>query len=73
MAVRDLVFGDRIIPITSETAEEWGRLNAIRPLPSTGGLIAATARANGWTLVSGNVEDFEGTGVSVVDPFEPPR
>ncbi|TMR91770.1 type II toxin-antitoxin system VapC family toxin [Nonomuraea basaltis] len=64
-------FGDRIIPITSEIAEEWGRLNAVRPLPVMDGLIAATARVNGWTLVSRNVEDFEGTGVSVVNPFEP--
>ncbi|MBG0817621.1 type II toxin-antitoxin system prevent-host-death family antitoxin [Planomonospora sp. ID82291] len=52
-----------------EVAEEWGRLNAVRPLPTADGLIAATARVNGWTLVSRNVEDFEGTGVSVVDPF----
>ncbi|WP_431900129.1 type II toxin-antitoxin system VapC family toxin [Nonomuraea sp. bgisy101] len=66
-------FGDRIIPITSEIAEEWGRLNAIRPIPTMDGLIAATARVNGWTLVSRNVKDFEGTGVSVVNPFEPPR
>lgn len=64
-------FSDRIIPITSEIAEEWGRLNAVRPLPAMDGLIAATARVNGWTLVSRNVKDFEGTGVSVVNPFDP--
>jgi predicted nucleic acid-binding protein len=34
-------------------------------------LIAATARVHGWTLVSRNVKDFAGTGVSVVNPFEP--
>ncbi|GAA2901174.1 type II toxin-antitoxin system VapC family toxin [Streptosporangium fragile] len=66
-------FADRIVPVTSEVAEEWGRLNAVRPLPAMDGLIAATARVNGWTLVSRNVKDFEGTGVSVVNPFEPPR
>ncbi|MBB2910129.1 hypothetical protein FHS43_001392 [Streptosporangium becharense] len=66
-------FRDRIIPVTPEVAEEWGRLNAIRPLPTMDALIAATARVNGWTLVSRNVKDFEGTGVSVVNPFEPPR
>ncbi|GAA3412614.1 PIN domain-containing protein [Streptosporangium vulgare] len=63
-------FGDRVIPVTVEAAEEWGRLNAIRPLPTTDGLIAATARVNGWTLVSRNTKDFAGTGVSVVDPFD---
>lgn len=63
-------FGDRVIPVTSEVCEEWGRLNAIRPLPTTDGLIAATARVHGWTLVSRNVKDFTGTGVSVVNPFD---
>ncbi|WP_326643446.1 hypothetical protein OG884_07330 [Streptosporangium sp. NBC_01755] len=28
---------------------------------------------NGWTLVSRNVKDFDGTGVSVVNPFDPAR
>ncbi|KAA9376929.1 type II toxin-antitoxin system VapC family toxin [Microbispora cellulosiformans] len=62
-------FGDRIVPVTPEVAEEWGRLNAVRTLPTADGLIAATARVNGWTLVSRNVKDFEGTGVSVLNPF----
>ncbi|MEU0480052.1 hypothetical protein ABZ260_12830 [Streptosporangium sp. NPDC006013] len=35
------------------------------------GLIAATARGNGWILVSRNVRDFDGTGLSVVNPFDP--
>jgi toxin FitB len=48
-----------------------GRLNAVRPLPAMDGLIAATARVNGWMLVSRNVKDFDGTGVSVVNPFDP--
>ncbi|GAA3520851.1 hypothetical protein FHR32_000955 [Streptosporangium album] len=64
-------FGDRIAPVTPEIAEEWGRLNAVRPLPVMDGLIAATARVNGWTLVSRNAKDFAGTGVSIVNPFEP--
>ncbi|GGP99137.1 type II toxin-antitoxin system VapC family toxin [Streptosporangium pseudovulgare] len=64
-------FGDRVVPVTPEVAEEWGRLNAVRPLPVVDGLIAATARVNGWTLATRNVKDFTGTGVSVVDPFEP--
>jgi predicted nucleic acid-binding protein len=63
-------FSERIVPITSEIAEEWGRLNAVRTLPTADGLIAATARVNGWTLVSRNAKDFAGTGVSVVNPFD---
>ncbi|MFF4414776.1 type II toxin-antitoxin system VapC family toxin [Streptosporangium sp. NPDC001559] len=65
-------FGDRIAPITPEVAEEWGRLNAVRPVSTADGLIAATARVNGWTLVTRNVKDFEGTGVSLIDPFDLP-
>ncbi|MER6177377.1 hypothetical protein [Streptosporangium sp. NPDC001681] len=34
------------------------------------GLIAAMARVNGWTLVSRNVGGFDGTGLSVVNPFD---
>jgi len=62
-------FGDRIATVTAEVAEEWGRLNAVRPLPAMDALIAATARVNGWTLVTRNVKDFDGAGVPVVDPF----
>ncbi|SDG04171.1 hypothetical protein SAMN05421505_101193 [Sinosporangium album] len=64
-------FGDRIVPVTSAIAEEWGRLNALRPLPAIDGLLAATARVHGWTLVTRNMQDFAGTGVSVLNPFEP--
>jgi predicted nucleic acid-binding protein len=32
-------------------------------------LIAATARANGWTVVTRNVADFVGLGVNVFNPF----
>ncbi|GIH71042.1 type II toxin-antitoxin system VapC family toxin [Sphaerimonospora thailandensis] len=66
-----LQFRDRIVPVTPAVADEWGRLNALRTLPTMDGLIAATARVNGWTLVSRNVKDFLGTGVSVINPFEP--
>ncbi|GII92370.1 type II toxin-antitoxin system VapC family toxin [Sinosporangium siamense] len=63
-------FGDRIIPVTAAVTEEWGRLNALRTLPAVDGLLAATARAHGWTLVTCNVKDFMGTGVSLLNPFE---
>lgn len=64
-------FHDRTVPITPEIAEEWGRLNAQRPLPVVDGLLAATACNLGWALVTRNAKDFEGTPVKVVNPFEP--
>lgn len=51
-------------------AEEWGRMNAIRPLPAADGLIAATAKAHDLTLVTRNVPDFLGVGVRLLNPFE---
>ncbi|MET7464303.1 type II toxin-antitoxin system VapC family toxin [Nonomuraea sp. NPDC005501] len=62
-------FHDRIVPVTSDIAEEWGRLNTTRPLPTAGGLLAATAKVHGWSVVTRNVKDFAETGVTVVNPF----
>lgn len=33
-------------------------------------LIAATAQAHGLTLVTRNSKDFEGCGISLLNPFE---
>ncbi|MBD3766122.1 MAG: type II toxin-antitoxin system VapC family toxin [Rhodobacterales bacterium] len=39
-------FGDRVLPVDTAVAEEWGRMNAIRPVPvidfGTNGIMAAT-------------------------------
>lgn len=63
------VYGDRIVPIDREIAEEWGRLGVPGPLPVVDGLLAATAIVRGMTLVTRNVRDVERTGVVAVDPF----
>ncbi|MFG3436914.1 type II toxin-antitoxin system VapC family toxin [Nonomuraea sp. NPDC047897] len=65
-------FRDHIVPISSEIAEEWGRLNVIRPMPAVDGLLAATAKVHGWSVVTRNVKDFAGTGATVINPFEWP-
>ncbi len=62
-------FGSRILPVTVSVAEEWGRLNCVRPLPTVDSLLAATASVNGLTLVTRNVADIEGTGVHYLNPF----
>ena len=61
--------GDRILRVDRAIAEEWGRMNVPNPLPVVDGLLAATARALGLTLVTRNVADVEGTGVELLDPF----
>jgi predicted nucleic acid-binding protein len=61
--------GDRVVPIDRAIAEEGGRMNVPDPLPVVDGLLAATARVLGLTLVTRNVADVEGTGVELLDPF----
>jgi predicted nucleic acid-binding protein len=63
-------YADRIVPVTAEVAEAWGRLNVPDPLPVIDGLLAATAKVHGWTLVTRNTRDLARSGVRLLDPFE---
>ncbi len=60
---------DRIVAVDRPIAEEWGRMNVPDPLPVVDGLLAATARILGLTLVTRNTADVEGTGIELLDPF----
>lgn len=62
-------YADRLVPVTVEIAEEWGRRNATMPLPVVDGLLGATAVVMGMTLVSRNSADLERTGARVLNPF----
>jgi hypothetical protein len=62
-------FAGRIVPVTVEIAEEWGDAHARHPVAVPDGLIAATAKIRGWTVITRNVKDFEHVGVRVVNPF----
>lgn len=61
-------YGDRIIPITAQIAEVWGRLNVPDPVPVVDGLMAATALVHDWTLVTRNVHHVGSTGTRVLNP-----
>ena len=65
------VYSDRIVSVTADVAEVWGRLNVPDPVPVVDGLLAATALVHDWTLVTRNVSDVALTGVRVLDPFVP--
>ena len=63
-------YADRIIPITEEIAEEWGRLNVPDPLPTADSLMAASASVMGLTFVTRNIADVARTGVPLLNPFD---
>jgi toxin FitB len=60
---------DRILPVDSVIAEQWGRFNVPDPLPVLDSLLAATASVHGLTLVTRNLKDVERTGVECLNPF----
>ncbi len=61
---------DRTIPITTEIAEEWGRMNVPDPLPAVDSLMASTAKVHGWTFVMRDTGVLVRTGVGLLNPFE---
>jgi hypothetical protein len=65
------MFADRILGIDRRVAERWGRLNAERRIATVDGLIAATALVHRMIVVTRNGRDFAGTGVQILNPFEP--
>ena len=68
-----VAYRDRILPVTTEVAQAWGRLNASnRPVPIIDGLMVATAVVHRLTFVTRNVADVARTGVPVLNPFEEP-
>jgi hypothetical protein len=63
------LYFERILPVTLEVAETWGKLSAVRPIPPEDGLMAATALVHGLTLVTRNVKNVEGLGVPLLNPW----
>lgn len=65
-------FGDRILSIDTDAADDWGRLNAAQERSTVDSLIAATARVHDLTVATRNTTDFEGCDVRLLDPWQPP-
>ncbi len=63
-------FADRVFAVDQTVADEWGRMNAIRPIPVIDGLLAATAKVHRLTFVTRNDMDVEGVGARVLNPFK---
>ncbi len=60
---------DRILPITNEIADCWGKLGVPNPLPVIDSLIAATALVHNLTLVTRNVKDIKQINIKMLNPF----
>lgn len=69
LASTKALFADRLVPVTADIAEEWGSSDARGRVPTADGLIGATAKVHGWTVVTRNTKDFEPTGVRLLNPF----
>jgi predicted nucleic acid-binding protein len=68
-------YAERILPIDDAVAAIWGRTAARverlgRALGVVDGLIAATAIRHGFTVVTRNVADFDGTGAAILNVWE---
>jgi predicted nucleic acid-binding protein len=67
-------FAGRMLDVTALESQTWGEVMAGaarngRPIPDIDGLLAATAIANGLTLVTRNTKDMISTGVALIDPW----
>ena len=71
---QDLVewFGPRLLPVDHAVADRWGIMLARieRPVPAIDSLLAATALHHGLRLVTRNIEDFQVTGLEVINPWD---
>jgi predicted nucleic acid-binding protein len=68
-------FANRVLILDLAAAQYFGEIRATRQLAGTpimpmDALIAAIARANSMTLATRNTQDFEGLGITLVNPFE---
>lgn len=69
-------FGGRILGFGTEAAPRYAQIasdrqRAGRPISHFDAQIAAIARLAGAALATRNLPDFEGCGVSLVDPWRP--
>lgn len=71
-------FRDRILPFDSKAAEHYARIAADRkaagrPISRFDCQIAAITRFHGAVLATRNVGDFEGCGITVLNPWRRER
>jgi predicted nucleic acid-binding protein len=63
-------YGERVLPLTTNIAQRWGRLAIKVGHKELDLALAATALEHGLTVVTRNVTHYERTGVLILNPFE---
>lgn len=63
-------YADKILTFDEACAQVWGRLMSPHPEHPIDKQIAAIALIHDLAVVTRNVDDFLGTGVEIVNPFE---
>ncbi len=77
-AMFDEDLGGRVLPFGSEAAHAYAQIaaqrhRAGRPIAQFDAQIAAIARSVRASIATRNVEDFEGCGITVLNPWESDR
>jgi predicted nucleic acid-binding protein len=67
-------FGERVLPVTTDVADAWGRIVANReavgrPISIMDAFIAATAHVHELAVVTRNESDFESAVATVINPW----
>jgi toxin FitB len=65
-------FSGRILPLDEAAAVKAAQWHVPSPKPINDAYIAATAFTRRMTLVTRNIKDFEGMGVTLVNPWDTP-
>lgn len=63
-------FQGRILPVDTAVARKSAALHAPNPRPFRDGLIAATALVHNMALATRNTSDFQGCGLTIINPWE---
>ena len=69
-----VLFSERILPFDSDAAQVYAMLAAERrvagrPISQSDCQIAAIARCRGASVATRDVDDFEGSGIEVINPW----
>ncbi len=63
------IFNDRTLVVDTAVAQRCAKLHIPDPRSDRDAIIAATALVHNMTIVTRNINDFENTGVDLINPW----